>query len=316
MDPTIPIQLPIMVEDKTELLKTPLHGVYIPCALIVFGVAIHDYHFIPHTLLVLGLFVGIRLLIAYNKRASIQSDKWNDFELIDKTVVSKNSAIYRFKLYRDEEILDIPVGHHLACQINVDGKNEVRYYTPISSQFDQGFFDILVKSYKDGSVSKAFASLNQGQTVKFKGPVGRMSYKNNMASEIGMIAGGSGITPILQVLSYITTTPEDTTRINLLFANEYENDILLRDEIDELARIYPFFDVHYTLTHPPENWDGDVGYVTKEMIEKYLPPPTKTSKIFISGPLEMKKLCLELTEELGFDKGKLNSDQNDQVFCF
>lgn len=294
------------------MLKEPLHGIYIPVALIICGTLIFGAQYLPYVLGILLPFLAFRFYNAYVLRQSIFPDKWTKLELAESTIISKNCAIYRFNLVRDSEALDIPVGHHLAVRVN----DEVRYYTPVSSRDDQGYFEIIVKSYADGNVSRYFAGLRPGQTVEFKGPVGRFNYATNHVKEIGMIAGGSGITPILQVISEVTRTPEDVTKLSLIYANETANDILLKDELDELAEKYPYFDVHYTLTHPPEGWTGDVGYVTKDMIAKYLPSPSEDSRVLICGPKGMKTAMAQYTEELGFDEAKMPSKGDDQVFIF
>lgn len=304
------------MEDKRELLKEPLHGIYIPVALIIFGTCIFDWRYLPYTVSFVVVVCSFKFYSAYSRRSTLHAIKWNDLELVDKTVISKNSAIYRFKLNRQDEVLDIPTGHHVAVCFDINGKDEIRYYSPISNIFDRGFFDILVKSYPDGKVSKKFATLKEGQTVKFRGPVGRLEYVPNMAKEIGLIAGGSGITPILQVITSVITTPEDLTKISLIFANETENDILLKEEIDDLAKKYPNFSVHYTLTHAPAAWEGLTGYVSKEMITKYLPAPLPENRLMICGPPEMKKSLIQLTHELGWEKTEMRSPPTDQVFCF
>lgn len=304
------------MEDKRELFKQPLHGIYIPIALIIFGTCIFDYAYLPYTLSFVVVVCSFKFYQAWSKRASLEPVRWNDLELIDKTIVSKDSAIYRFKLNHEDEVLDIPTGHHVACCFAIDGKDEIRYYSPISNKFDTGFFDILVKSYPSGKISKRFAMLREGQTVKFRGPVGRFVYKHNMAKEIGLIAGGSGITPILQVLTEIITSPSDSTKVSLIFANETENDILLKTEIDEIAKKYPGFKVHYTLTHPPKDWQGGVGYVSKQMLLEHLPKPDADNRLLICGPPEMKKSLIELSHEIGWGKTTLKSLPEDQVFCF
>ncbi|KAH3666572.1 hypothetical protein WICMUC_005641 [Wickerhamomyces mucosus] len=306
-----------VVEDKRELLNNPIHGIYIPIGLFIVGVCIIDYKYLPYALIPLILLVSIRSLSAYNRRSSILPNKWRSLELVDKTIISRDSAIYRFQLVRSDEILNIPIGYHLATQLEENSK-EIRYYTPISSKFERGFFDILIKSYpnKQDGISKKFATLNPGQFVKFKGPVGRFQYSTNHVKEIGLIAGGSGITPILQVISEIITTPEDLTKISLIYANETENDILLKDELDEFHEKYPNFKVHYTLTNPPKDWEGSIGFITKEMVSKYLPTPSDESRILISGPLGLKKLAIDITQELGFNSTELKSKGDAQVFCF
>ncbi|ODQ82212.1 hypothetical protein BABINDRAFT_164028 [Babjeviella inositovora NRRL Y-12698] len=309
------------VDDKVKLLNEPLHGIYIPVGLFVTGCFIvgclSDITFAYYGLAFLAVVLSVRVTMALLKRSPAMHDvKWQDFELAETTIISKNSAIYRFKLSREDQYLDIPVGHHLACCMVLDGKDEIRYYTPISSPMDRGYFDILVKSYTDGKVSKKFAHLREGETVKFRGPVGRLDYVPNMATEIGMIAGGSGITPILSVLSTIVTTPDDVTNVNLLYANETENDILLREELDEFAEKYPGFKVNYTLTTPPANWDGETGYITKEMIRKYMPKPSAENKLLICGPPAMKTVAIQLTTSLGWKKAVMPSKSDDQVFIF
>lgn len=296
------------MEDKRELLKQPLHSIYIPCGLMIGGTLIFGVEYLPYTISFIVIVCSIKFYEAWQRRSSLHPTKWRDLELIDKTLIGRNALIFRFKLNREDEVLDIPPGHNVACCFEVDGKDEIRYYSPISNKFDAGFFDILVKHYEYGIVSRKLAQLREGQTVKFRGPFGKLKYEPNMAKRIGLVAGGSGITPVLQVITEIITNPEDTTEINLLFANETEKDILLKSEIDEISSRYPGFSVHYTVTKPSDKWDGSVGYVNKEMMEKFLPSASDENRLFICGPPQMKKLVVELSEELGWDK--------ENVFCF
>lgn len=304
------------VQDKRELLKQPLHGIYIPVALVIVGTCLIDYSYLPYTLAFTAVVCTYNFMEAWGRRRSVDPVKWNELELIDKTVVSKNCAIYRFKLFHEDEVLHVPTGHHVACCFNIDGKDEIRYYSPISNQFDTGFFDIMVKSYPNGKVSKRFAMLNVGQTVMFRGPVGRLEFQPNVAKHLGLVAGGSGITPILQVITKIITTPEDTTKISLLYANETPNDILLKSELDDIALKYPDFSVHYTLTHPPAGWLGSTGYVTTEMMRAHLPAASPDNRLYICGPPEMKRSLIDKSVELGWERTTMKSAPTDQVFCF
>lgn len=303
-----------------EVLNDPLHGIFIPSALfsagvLLFAVMSGDPRFLAG-FLVLGTMLAIRFASAYKRSKSIHSNKWTALELEDQTIVSKNTAIYRFKLKTSLESLNIPTGHHLAVKIPIEGKDEIRYYTPISNKFETGHFDIMVKSYPDGKVSKFFASLKPGQTVQFQGPVGRFNYEANSSKHIGMIAGGSGLTPMLQVLNSVITTPEDVTKVSLLFANETMNDILLKDELDEIAEKYPNFSVHYVVNNPSASWEGETGLVTKDMMSKYMPNPADENRLLICGKPEMKKMLLQYAEELGWPRGIMKSNPDDQVFVF
>lgn len=153
----------------------------------------------------------------------------------------------------------------------MDGKPKeiLRSYTPISSDENHGYFDLLIKSYPTGNISKHMASLQVGQTMKVKGPKGAMVYTPNLVRRFGMIAGGTGITPMLQIIRAIIRGREagDTTEVDLIFANVNPEDILLREDLDALVKQDPKFKVHYVLNNPPEKWSGGVGFVTAEMIK-------------------------------------------------
>lgn len=305
-----------MVQDNREQLLKPIHGIYIPILLCIVGTYIVSPPLIPYVVAALALFAGYHVIRVKSQLPELSQDRWVPHELMDMTIVSKNTAIYRFKLYKDYDTLEIPVGQHVGVRVTIDGKQYVRYYTPISNQYDEGFFDLMIKSYKDGTVSKYFAGLNVGELVEFKGPVGRINYQPNMAKEIYMIAGGSGITPMLQVMGGIVTTPEDTTKVSLLYANDSPNDILLKEELDELASKYPYFKVEYVLKDAPANWTGHKGLVTKELLEQFLPSASDDRKVFVCGPKPMETNVLNWTNELGWQEGTLKSKQDDQVFVF
>lgn len=199
--------------------------------------------------------------------------------MTEKTVLSHNTAIYRFALPTHNSILGLPIGQHisLAATLPVTDpktgttaeKEVLRSYTPISSDADQGHFDLLIKSYPTGNISKHLASMKIGDMMKVKGPKGAMVYTPNMVKRFGMIAGGTGITPMLQVTKAIIRGRKagDMTEVDLIFANVNEEDILLRDDLDKLAREDSRFRVYYVLNNPPANWSGGVGFVTPEMIK-------------------------------------------------
>ena len=108
--------------------------------------------------------------------------------------------------------------------------------------------------------------------MKVKGPKGAMVYTPGLVKRFGMIAGGTGITPMLQIIRAIVrgrprNGGNDTTEVDLIFANVKYEDILLKDDLDSLTKEDPGFRVYYVLNEPPESWDGGVGFVTPDMIK-------------------------------------------------
>lgn len=154
------------------------------------------------------------------------------------------------------------------------------------------------QSYPTGNVSKYVGLMKIGDTIKVKGPKGQMVYRPGLVSAFGMIAGGTGITPMLQIIRAILKNPADKTQITLIFANVNEEDILLRKDLEQLARDRSDqFKLYLVLNNPPaEGWTGGVGFVTEDMIKEHCPKPAKDIKILMCGPppmiSAMKKNCV------------------------
>jgi len=297
--------------------KGMIDGVYIPSALLIVGTAIVKIEWLPYAITVALLLGGFKIYGAQPK-AVLKPAAFQDFELKEKTVISHNVAIYRFALPKPNSILGLPIGQHISIAANIEGKEIVRSYTPISGDHQPGYFDLLIKSYPTGNISKYMASMTVGQTIKVRGPKGAMVYTPNMVRHFGMIAGGTGITPMLQIIRAIIRGREagDRTEVDLIFANVNKEDILLKEDLDELAAKDRGIRVHYVLNNPPEKWDGDVGFVTADMITKYCPKPASDVKILLCGPPPMISAMKKATEGLGFSKAKPVSKLEDQVFAF
>jgi cytochrome-b5 reductase len=78
--------------------------------------------------------------------------------------------------------------------------------------------------------------------------------------------------------------PFDKTTISLIYANVNQEDILLKEELEELLDLYEGrLKIFYVLNNPPANWKGGVGFVTKEQIKEHMPLPTSNSKILMCG---------------------------------
>lgn len=243
--------------------------------------------------------------------------EFQKFPLIEKTRISHNTCVYRFGLPRSTDRLGLPIGQHISIGAMIDDKEIVRSYTPISTDDELGYFDLLIKTYESGNISRHVESKKIGETIEVRGPKGFFNYTPNMVKSFGMIAGGTGITPMYQIITAILRNPEDRTEINLLYANVTEDDILLREEIDKLANSYPDrFKVYYVLNTPPQAWTQGVGFITPEIMESHLPKATDHTNLLLCGPPPMISAMKKAAVGLGYQKPKPVSKLGDQVFIF
>ena len=172
------------------------------------------------------------------------------------------------------------------------GKALVRPYTPTSPTTTRGTFDLIVKSYPEGKISKWLSSVPIGGAVPFKGPFSKFEYVPNTWDAVGLIAGGTGITPMYQLIESILANPRDKTEIRLLYASRTPADIILKTQLDALTVTHPNFKVIYLVDKPSDDWHGVVGYITPEMVTSFFPPPQTEAgrfKIMVCGPPGMMK---------------------------
>ncbi|CCK69925.1 cytochrome-b5 reductase KNAG_0D01740 [Huiozyma naganishii CBS 8797] len=218
-------------------------------------------------------------------------------------------------------VLGLPIGQHVSVRTETpDGKTVVRSYTPISLDEDaRGYFELMVKSYASGTVSKRIGELKVGDSISVTGPLGPYDYKPNFKRHISMVAGGTGITPMFQLLKAISGNPKDKTRVSLIYGNASEEDILLKNEIDRIVSERPEqFSVYYLLDRVDrDDWEGGQGYVTGELMEKLFPRGSEPgTQLLLCGPPRMVSSAKRLAKELEYKRGGVPAKMTDQIFSF
>jgi len=250
-------------------------------------------------------------------------------KLIEKVILSHDTRVFKFELPTPEHCLGLPIGQHIYLSAKVNGSLVVRPYTPVTSDEDLGHVDLVIKVYhanvhpkfpEGGKLTQHLESLPIGDTIDVRGPSGLLEYmgkgvfniKKDKKSEpeqvevkkVSMIAGGTGITPMLQIIRAVFRDPEDKTCLSLLFANQTEEDILLRKELEDVAREYPDrMKIWYTVDRPTEGWQYSTGFINSEMMEKALFPPSQDNLVLLCGPPPMINFaCTPNLDKLGYSQ--------------
>jgi len=248
--------------------------------------------------------------------------------LVEKIVVSQDTRIFRFGLPHPEMRLGLPTGCHMFLRAKVNDEVVMRPYSPMTDDSTVGHVDLLVKVYfkgvhpkfpDGGKMSQHLESMQIGDTIDVKGPLGEFIYKGlgsftwkdqpRQCNLINLIAGGTGLTPCWQVAQAALRTAGDETQLRLLYGNATPADILMRDTLDGLAKKYPGrFQVWYTVDRVPEGeeWEYDTGFISEAMIKDHLFPASEETITLMCGPVPMVKFaCKPNLQKLGHAESSL-----------
>lgn len=165
-----------------------------------------------------------------------------------------------------------------------------------------------------GDFTRTVKDLPVGQRIYVDGPFGIFSIDHYPeASSFVFIAGGIGIAPMMCMLR---TAAErgDTRPLLLIYAVDNWEGATSCEEIEELTH-HLKLEVVYVLLNPPENWKGESGYVTKEILARYLPPSRESDafEVFLCGPQPLTVAVEQALVQLGVFIGNFHAERFDLV---
>eukprot|EP01012_Entosiphon_sulcatum_P065419 TRINITY_DN94372_c0_g1_i1.p1 TRINITY_DN94372_c0_g1~~TRINITY_DN94372_c0_g1_i1.p1 ORF type:complete len:327 (+),score=25.86 TRINITY_DN94372_c0_g1_i1:94-981(+) len=202
--------------------------------------------------------------------------------------LSHDTRVFRLDLPKPSAELFMRPGSSLEFKLFDGSTFQSRYYTPVSPNGAVGYCDLVIKLMPQGRVTGMLWRMKPGEKLwVVPWEPTRERYKPNKYKHIGMLAGGVGLTPMLQMVREVVTNPFDHTTVSLLYVNKTPQDILLRAELDRLARQYPQkFKVTYCISRPTEGdgWKGLRGRITAPMLQATMPPPARDTALYVSGP--------------------------------
>ncbi|XP_077486573.1 NADH-cytochrome b5 reductase 3-like [Amblyomma americanum] len=274
--------------------------------------------------LVVLLSRRLKLMLAASVLLSNRNAKYK-VVLQQRHSLTHNVLLLRFALKSRRQKLGINPGQHVLLSAHIDKRVVARPYTPVSIADQRGCFDLVVKVYRAGCssvfpngglMSQYLDSLAPGDSIEVQGPQGRFFYAGRgqfvfrdghrlpLATRMGMIAAGSGITPMLQLLRHMVVDARDETSIVLVDVNSSEEDIIARDELDHYARRFgQKFSIWHVLSQLPAGgvpYNFLQGRLTKEILKAHLPPPHLSTLVLCCGPPSfLSEVCKPALSDIG-----------------
>lgn len=164
------------------------------------------------------------------------------------------------------------------------GKPLVRSYSISSSPLEEGVFTLTIKLV--GSFTKKLFAMKEGEIVEAMGPLGGFCIDEGKMKDVVFLAGGSGVTPFVSMLSYYGQKPCQT-RFTLIYSCKRECDFILYNKLRSLS--HPSIKLVFTLTRPEQSpgWQGKTGRISATLINDACEGRLEGKYFFICGPKEM-----------------------------
>jgi ring-1,2-phenylacetyl-CoA epoxidase subunit PaaE len=199
-------------------------------------------------------------------------------------------------------------GQYLTLKLAVNGTELRRSYSICSSPLDMDQVRIAVKKVSGGRASTELVEhLKPGSKLEVMTPMGNFHTSLDPAQERHYIAfaAGSGITPILSILTTVLRT-EHKSKFTLFFGNSDVDRIIFRNKLDELKAHHPErLKVYHILSQGTDAEALFNGRITNEkavkLLNAFVSDPLH-KEFFICGPEQMMVNVSEALEKTGVEK--------------
>jgi predicted ferric reductase len=188
------------------------------------------------------------------------------------------------------------------------GRGEEHPFTISSSPTMPGMHTATIK--ESGDFTRRIGDVRTGDLIAVQAPFGRFSCALHPdEKDLVFISGGIGITPFMSMIRHMRDTAADTD-VLLLYANNSEDDIVFRKELEGIASgRAPRLRVNHVLARPDEGWTGPRGRIDWQMIEKHVTGDLRSKVFYLCGPPLMMNALIAALIEHGVRSRQVRSER-------
>lgn len=179
----------------------------------------------------------------------------------------------------------------------------------LTSAPHEDFLSITTRM-RDTAFKRVLKVMSEGTELELDGPFGEMVLHNDISKPAVILAGGIGITPFYS-MAKDAAERKLPHKIFLFYSNRRPEDTAFLKELKELERLNPNFKLIATMTEmekSSELWEGETGYITKDMVLKYV-PEAEAAIGYMAGPPAMVAAMRKLLNEVGVNDDYIRSEE-------
>jgi ferredoxin-NADP reductase len=201
-------------------------------------------------------------------------------------------------------------GQHVDVRLTADDGYQAQRSYSIASAPAAGHLDLTVEEITDGEVSPYLSEeLRPGDRLELRGPIGGyFTWTEADGGPLLLVAGGSGVAPLMSMLRYREAIGSDIPA-TLLYSSRAWDEIIFREELDRL-RAHPTLRVIHTLTRShPSGWDGYTRRIDTAMLEDAVGRPDPGRLAYVCGPTQLVENVASDLVTLGYPPQRVKTER-------
>ncbi|MCX5495009.1 ferredoxin reductase [Kaistia dalseonensis] len=178
-------------------------------------------------------------------------------EAVVEAITVETPSVKTFRL-RPPQWPGFRAGQHVDVRLTApDGYQAERSYSIASAPEEAGTLDLTIEELENGEVSPFFHEVVEvGDTIELRGPIGgHFIWEKSLGGPILLIAGGSGLVPLMSILRHRAAVAPDVPAVLVYSARRYD-DMIWREELFRRAGTEPQFKLIATLTREAAAHEG------------------------------------------------------------
>ncbi len=203
-------------------------------------------------------------------------------------------------------------GQHVDVRLTAeDGYQAERSYSIASSPEEAPHLTLTVERLDDGEVSPYLTDeLRVGDKLELRGPIGGyFVWEAHMGGPLLLVAGGSGIVPLMAMLRH-RAAAGSTVATRLLYSSRSQEDVIYRGELGQMMKSSTMLGVVQTLTRAqPPGWTGYARRIDTQMLHEVAWPVDQHPLMLICGPTPFVETAAASLVELGHEPGHIKTER-------
>jgi ferredoxin-NADP reductase len=213
--------------------------------------------------------------------------------------------------------IDVPewpdhlAGQHLDVRLTADDGYQAQRSYSISSPPTGTPIEVTVEAVEDGEVSSYLVGeIRAADRLEVRGPIGGyFVWKPSFPGALVLVAGGSGIAPLMAMLRQRARTGHPDPAL-LLYSSREVDDVIFREELQRMSAADPTFRLVETLTRRwPKDWPGLSGRIDRAMLTDLGIPRLRSPNVYVCGPTGLVEATASALVDTGVEAARIRTER-------